>query len=167
MKGLTMNLKCYVDEYGVQRAKVSSPYELVGWYLEREIEGDVNSCKRLLGLIDKVKNGVEPEYRGTGNAHTIMITGDNVVIENEYSDLFDRCEVPLSAFERALTWWLQFISIGKKDALDSTFAVRWDSKRFDVKDDDATSDMRARRQERKLMLSKKKRAYKSLSGKET
>ncbi len=161
-----MNLKCYVDEYGVQRAEVSSPYELVGWYLEQEIEGDVHSCKRLLRRIEKVKKEAESEHRGTGNAHTITVTGDNVVIENEYSDLFDRCEIPLIEFERALTEWLKFISIDKKELLDSIPSVRLEHKQFDIKDDEATSDMRARRQARKLMLAKKKRAYRSLNEKE-
>lgn len=157
-----MIVKYYLDEHGSQRSEVSSPYELIGWYLEQEVEGDINSCKRLLGIIEKIKNGVKSEYSGTGNAHALTITSDKVVIENEYSDLFDRCEIPLIEFERVLTQWLQFISIGKKDLLDSAASVRLDSKRFDVKDDDATYDMRARRQERRRMLAKKKRARRVL-----
>ena len=71
-----MIVKCYTDEHASQRAVVSSPYELVGWYLEQEIEGDINFGKRLLGIIEKVKNRAESEYSGTGNAHTITITAD-------------------------------------------------------------------------------------------
>jgi hypothetical protein len=147
-------IKCYIDEHASRRAEVNSPYEMVGWYLEQDIQGGVNSCRRLFGIIEKVKNGVESEYSGTGNAHTITITSDKVVIENEYSDPLETCEVPLIKFEKALKEWFQFISIGNEDLLDSTA--------FHVKDDDEMARISAHRQQRKLMEAKKKRARRLL-----
>ena len=158
-----MIVKCYIDEHGFRRAEVSPPYQLLGWYLEDDVQGSLYHCKLLFSEIEKVKAGVEPEFSGTGNAHTVTITRDKVVIENEYliesedCDISRICEIPLVEFEQALTQWFEFIKVGQEELLE------WVESEL-KKDDDEIARMRERRIKRKLMESKKRRARKWLKG---
>ncbi|MBI1929410.1 YacL family protein [Candidatus Poribacteria bacterium] len=158
-----MVVKCYIDPSGIRRAEVSPPYELVGWYLMDDVQGGIYSCKELLSIIEKVKTGVESEYSGTGNAHTITITKDKVVIENEYliesedCDISRICEIPLFEFEKALTQWFELIKVGQEELL------KWVEAEL-KKDDDEIARIRERRLHRKLIESKKKNARKWLKG---
>jgi len=124
MKGHTMILKCYIDEHGIRRAEVSSLYELLGWYLEGDVQASIYHCKLLFSEIKKVKTYVKEEFSGTGNAHTITITRDKVIIENEFLIESEDCgasricEMSLNEFEKALTQWFEFILIGQEDQLE-------------------------------------------------
>jgi len=158
-----MIVKCYIDEHGFRRGEVSSPYELVGWFLEQDVQGSLYHCQLLFSEIEKVKTGVESEYSGTGNAHTITITREQVVIENEYliesedCDISRICEMPLLEFEQALTQWFEFIKVGQEELLE------WVESEL-KKDDAEMTRMRESRIKRKLMESKKRRARKWLKG---
>lgn len=154
-----MTFKYSLDEHGIRRAFVISPYELLGWYLEDDVQGSLYHCKLLFSVIEKVKNGALEEWSGTGNAHTITITQDRVVLENEYlleSEETPRrnCEIPLIEFEKALKEWFQFIQSDQEDL----------SKSFEVKDDSEMAQIRAGRLERKLLDAKKRKARKPRSG---
>jgi len=152
-----MIVKCYIDEHGFRRAEVSPPYQLLGWYLEDDVQGSLYHCKLLFSEIEKVKAGVEPEFSGTGNAYTITITGDKVLLEDEYSEPLTTCEIPLFEFEQALTQWFEFIKVGQEDLLEWVEAEL-------KKDDDEIARIRERRIHRKLIESKKKNARKWLKG---
>jgi len=149
-----MIVKCLIDEHGIRRARVDSPYEMVGLFLEGDVQGSLYHCKLLLSIIEKVKSGMESEWSGTGNAYTITITRDKVVLEYEYSDPLETCEIPLFEFEKALKEWFQFIQSDQEDLSES----------FEVKDDSERAQIRARRLERKLLDAKKRKARKLRSG---
>ncbi len=152
-----MIVKCYIDEHGFRRAEVDSPYEMVGWFFEENVQGSIYHCKLLFSEIEKVKAGVESEFSGTGNAYTITITGDKVLLEDEYSEPLITCEIPLFEFEKALTQWFEFIKVGQEELLE------WVESEL-KKDDAEIARMRERRIKRKLMESKKRRARKWLKG---
>jgi hypothetical protein len=149
-----MTVKCYIDEHGFRRAKVSPPYELLGWYFEGDVQASIYHCKLLFSEIEKVKAGIVPETSGTGNAHTITITPDRVVIENEFliesddSQMSRTCEMPLIEFEKALTQWFEFIKIGQEEQFAWLESQR---------DDAELARIREQRIKRKLMKSKERR----------
>ncbi|MCZ6677555.1 MAG: YacL family protein [Candidatus Poribacteria bacterium] len=151
-----MTIKYYIDENGFRRAEVSPPYELLGWYLEGDVQGSIYTCKLLLSEIEKAKAGVEEEYSGTGNAHTITIKRDKVVIENELlnetkdCEMSQICEIPLPEFEKALTQWFEFIKIGQEELLD------WVESQ--MKREAELPHIREQRIKRKLRESKKKKS---------
>jgi hypothetical protein len=149
-----MIVKPYMDQNCIRRAEVNPPYRLLGWYFEDDVQGSLYTCKLLFSEIEKVKAGIVPEVSGTGNAHTITITPDKVVIENEYlieSDDFQMsrtCEMPVAEFEKALTQWFEFIKVGQEDQLAWLESQR---------DEAETARIREQRIKRKLMESKKRR----------
>jgi len=154
-----LSFKYFLDEHGIRRAFVSSPYELLGWYLEDDVQGSLYHCELLFSVIEKVKNGALEEWSGTGNAHTITITPSRVVLENEYlleSEETPRrtCEIPLIEFEKTLKEWFQFIQ-SDQEVL---------SELFEVKDNFERAQIRARRLERKLLDAKKRKARKLRPG---
>jgi hypothetical protein len=143
-----MNAKCYIDEHGFRRAELSSPYEMVGWYFESDVQGSLYTCRLLFSEIEKMKAGVESEFSGTGNAYTITITCGRVVIEDEYSDPLETCELPLIEFEKALTQWFEFIKVGQEEQFAWLESQR---------DEAELARIREQRIKRKLMKSKERR----------
>ena len=45
-------VKCYIDRHGFRRAEVSSPYEMVGWFFESDVQGSIYTCKLLFSEIE-------------------------------------------------------------------------------------------------------------------
>ena len=146
----TVNIRYYIDEYGFPRAEIGSPYESVGLLLVSEIGRSLYNCKQLLSAIERAKSGVESEWNG--EAHQVTITGDKVIIENEYSHPLETCEMSLNEFEKALTQWFEFILIGQEDQLE------WVEKM--MMREAELPRIREQRIKRKLMASKKRNARK-------
>ena len=102
-------ITCYVDKYGSLRAKTEPRSEILGMYLEQDIQCSLNGCDELIGICNQVKRKEEPEWSGTGNAHTLTICEQHVTIENEYDDSLDPMEISLSEFIEALKEWKRCI----------------------------------------------------------
>ena len=98
-----LQIECHRDEYGVFRAIVSPPLEVIGWYLEQDVQGSVWACDDLLEKCKMVKSGEKSEWSGTGNAHTATVRVDQVLIENEFADSEVTCS--LDDFMAALQAW--------------------------------------------------------------
>ncbi len=102
-----MDFRFYLDKHGFPRAEVSSPYKLVGLLLVSEIDRSLYGCRQLLSLIETAKSGTKTEWNG--EAHQVVMTPNNAIIENEYMSenrdcgISPKCEIPLKHFEQILT----------------------------------------------------------------
>lgn len=104
-----MKLTLYHDDHDFPRAEVETPYEVLGWFLEQDVQSSVSWCKELVGIIETIQCGRKARWEGTGNAHTLVLTQKRVRIENEYTDPPQSCELSLHDFENAILEWSTFI----------------------------------------------------------
>jgi len=104
-----MTLHLYRDNDGEPRAQSSSPRELLGRFLESDVQESLHYCRELLAAIDRVEGGELRLWQQTGNAHTLTLHPDSAVIEAEFGDSATPCHLSLSELRDALQEWLNFI----------------------------------------------------------
>ena len=102
-------IRYHHDAHGYPRAVVEPPNELVGAYLEQDVQGDVQSGLELLAAIEDVSAGRLARWKGTGNADHLTLAEGIAVIENRGSDSAFPCRIGLQEFGEALAWWLSFV----------------------------------------------------------
>ena len=98
-------IKCYQDERGYPRVDPNGLHPLIAAYLEQDVQGSRGACQELLAALEEVKNGRLPEWSGTGNAHTVSIRPDVVMIHNEWDDSLGNAHLPLDVFRGCIEAW--------------------------------------------------------------
>jgi hypothetical protein len=63
-----------------------------------------------LAALDEIKEGHLPEWSGTGNAHTVTMRPDAVVIHNEWDDSLGDARLSLDVFRDCIQAWEACIS---------------------------------------------------------
>lgn len=92
--------------YGIREAEVEPRYELLGEFLT--VEGStLNSwaCEEVFAVALAIKEGEELEFRKSGNAHSVQISINGVLIQSEYREPPAHCELPLEDFVGAIKQW--------------------------------------------------------------
>ena len=108
-------IKCFIDAKGYPRAASSDrEMEAVAAYLEQDIQTSNHSIELIEEAVTKVKNRTLSEWEGTGNAFTIQLTLNSVLIENEF-DQSQASELSLEDFEQALSSWKSIVHLTSTD----------------------------------------------------
>ena len=81
-----MGDRFYRDESGDPRAEFEHPYELLGHFLESDIQGSISICEEILGKISEIFAGKTKEWQQTGNAHTIVLSQGGACVEAEFGN---------------------------------------------------------------------------------
>ena len=118
-----MKIKLYHDVHDFPRAEVETPHKVLGWFLEQDVQSSISWCRELIELIEHIESGRESHWEGTGNAHTLILTGNGVRIENEYVDPPQSCALSLHAFKRAVKEWLKFIQEAHRQPIGSSLDI--------------------------------------------
>lgn len=102
-------IKCYRDADGHRRVDPRDVHPLISAYLEQDVQGSRETCRKLLRILDAVASDSMPEWSGTGNAHTVTIRRDGVDIVNEWDDSLGEAHLTLDEFRRCLQEWTRFL----------------------------------------------------------
>lgn len=102
------------DSHGYPRAKFNPPYEALGSYLEEDVQSSALTCDHILGVCKDIALGRAGTWKGTGNAHTVIMNSDRVHIENEFSDEDVPCDISLDEFRSAVMSWKELVSSGAR-----------------------------------------------------
>ncbi len=102
----------YFDSDNCPRAEYPPPFEMIGWYLEQDVQSSLSTCDELLRLCDDFCKGRRDEWQGTGNIHTVSIRDSRVQIENEFTDSAASCVLSIDDFKTALLSWRELIRPG-------------------------------------------------------
>lgn len=101
--------KLYLDSHGYPRAEYQAPNEVLGWYLEQDVQSSPATCDELLHVCEEIVEGRRRDWQGSGNAHTVTIADSHVTIENEFSDSTELCEVSIEDFKTAVLAWKELL----------------------------------------------------------
>lgn len=105
-----LDVRLYRDRFGYPRADASPPHEVLGWFLEQDVQSDAAWGRELAGIVGDVRAGAREAYTATGNAHTLVLSREAARIETEFSDPPHQCTVSLQELERALLDWSAFVA---------------------------------------------------------
>jgi len=94
----------YWDEQGMPRADFDPPHEVVGSFLEQDVQS-VSRCEELIAIVDETKVATRSRYDSGGNAHNIVIDQGGVCIENDYAEPRRAAALSLDEFRGALLDW--------------------------------------------------------------
>ncbi len=104
-----MGNNIYRNSVGDPRAEFEPPYELLGHFLESDIQGSIAICDEILGKLDEVVAGKIKEWQQTGNAHTVVLSQDGACIEAEFGNIQEPCRLTLERFKKAVSDWKLFL----------------------------------------------------------
>lgn len=112
---MAINLRIVKDEGGNLRVNTDDSYGPLAWYLEQDIQSDLEHGEQMLEICSRIINQ-DGEWSGTGNAHSVTVTRIKVRIENEFVEgATGVCELGLDGFRESLSSWLQ--AVRSKDAI--------------------------------------------------
>ena len=104
-----VELQCYRDSAGDPRARCDPPYELLGHFLESDVQSSSAFCKEILEVLDRIERREIFRWQQTGNAHTLYVGAKKARIEAEYDDLAAPCQLTLEQLREAVTRWIAFL----------------------------------------------------------
>lgn len=102
-------LRTSIDARRIARAQAAPPFEVLGSFLEEDVQGSIASTQSFLDRVQEVRAGSRLRWEGTGNAHSVTITTEAVRIENEWASPPAATEVSLDDFEEALHRWMHLL----------------------------------------------------------
>jgi hypothetical protein len=100
----------YCDDEGRPRAEFSAPNEVVGWFLEQDVQSPM-SCDQLLLRISKLAEDPREEFEQTGNAHTVRLTHRTAIIESNYAEPRTWATVSVEELRDAILRWKELLSV--------------------------------------------------------
>jgi uncharacterized protein YacL (UPF0231 family) len=98
----------YIDRYLLPRVRTPNKYKLLSTYLEQDIQGSITAIDALLYNSMNAKEN-HTVWEWTGNAHTIIISSNAVLIINEYDDSFGELNLDLDFFIQSLLNWKKLV----------------------------------------------------------
>lgn len=98
-----MKLDLHRDGQGLPRAGGES---LLARFLESDVQGSVITAYDILGMLDRVESGETELWEGTGNAHTLTLTSEGALIQDELADDTEALHLPLAELREALNAWI-------------------------------------------------------------
>ncbi|MEK7700251.1 MAG: YacL family protein [Planctomycetota bacterium] len=107
-----MGDRFYRDDSEDPRAEFEHPYELLGHFLESDIQGSISICEEILGKISEIFAGKTKEWQQTGNAHTIVLSQGGACVEAEFGNGQESCRLTLEHFKKAVSDWKSFLGKG-------------------------------------------------------
>lgn len=99
----------HFDDKGGRRAGALADFEALNRFLEGDIQSGNAGCDLLLERIDEVETRAIPVFKATGNAFTVNIAPEGVLLECDYDEGL-RCRLTIAEFRDALIAWRAFVT---------------------------------------------------------
>lgn len=96
------------DANGDLRAQTPAPNQLLGRYLEADVQGSTELCRTLLQAIDEILDGRKKRRQFIGNAHSLSLTAQRARIQPEFSP-DPPLDLPLQTLKTVLQEWQDLI----------------------------------------------------------
>lgn len=104
-----MDLKFYFDSNGDPRARCPARYDLLGQFLESDIQGSVDFCREILEKVVEITKGIIDYREVTFNAHTLVLFPRTACIEPLFGDASESLKIPIVQFKQVLEDWKTFL----------------------------------------------------------
>ncbi len=116
---MAKNLKFFFDGDGIPRARGPSSESILMTFLEVDVQGSDFVCHDLMDDITAVEDKSADLREFNGNAHTVVIYPEGVIIESLEVEPLQKYETGLKHFREILEDWEAFI-LGDQDIQSDT-----------------------------------------------
>ncbi len=97
-----INIKFYRDQDGYFKADADAEYLLLSQYFESEIQGIPEVCQEMLNEVQEIASGTLVKIEGVGNAIGIKVTGQQVILWDEFAETQRELTITLRDFQQLL-----------------------------------------------------------------
>ena len=104
-----VELHFYRDSAGDPRARCNAPCELLGHFLESDVQSNLVFCEEILDILDRIGRNEITRWQQTGNAHTLFLGRKEARIEAEYDELVEPCRLTPEQLRDAVARWIAFL----------------------------------------------------------
>jgi uncharacterized protein YacL (UPF0231 family) len=101
-------MRFYYNDSGNPRADTSTEDNILGWFLQGDVQSNEDTTKYLLSVVEDVRTKHE-EYERWGNGVVLQLTDDKVVMWHIGVDEY-KYEITLDELEEGLRGWLELIT---------------------------------------------------------
>jgi hypothetical protein len=102
-------MRFFRDAHGYPRCEAAPPHQVVGWFLEQDIQGSRRTADELLAEIEGIASGCQTGWSGTGNAFHLALTPAGAEIECLWDEAIPACRVGLAELGEAVRGWAQLL----------------------------------------------------------
>ena len=106
---MAKNLNFFFDSDGVPRARGPLSEQVLMNFLETDVQGDDHICHDLMEDITAIEAGTAETREFTGNAHTVTIGREGIIIVTEQLNSQEPYTTGLKHFREILEDWEAFI----------------------------------------------------------
>ena len=104
-----MKLQLYRDDAGDARARGRGRGKAVAGFLESDLQGSAVSAREVLRALDDIEAGRRESWERTGNAHTLTLTPEGAVLQDEMDEEAKPSRVSLPEIRKAVADWVSFL----------------------------------------------------------
>lgn len=104
-----MNMKFYFDSNGDPRTQCPAGYDLLGQFLESDIQGSIAFCQEILDKVEEITSGKIDYWEVTGNAHTLVLSPGSACIESLFDDTSESLKIQTVQLKKVLEDWMAFL----------------------------------------------------------
>jgi uncharacterized protein YacL (UPF0231 family) len=111
-----MKLEFHRDSDGAPRARVTHGTDAgraVSGFLESDLQDSAEAAREILRAVDAVEAGREPSWERTGNAHTLTLSPEGAMIQDENDEDSKPHALSLVELRRAVADWISFLEGGR------------------------------------------------------
>jgi hypothetical protein len=105
-----MKLKFYRDPAGDARARGRGRGKRVAGFLESDLQDSPASAQEILRAIEEIEAGRVDSWERTGNAHTLTLSPEGAVLQNEMDEEAEPSSLSLSEIREAVAGWSSFLN---------------------------------------------------------
>jgi hypothetical protein len=107
-----MKVDYFIDNEGWRRARFPKPFQVLGEFLESDVQVSEYYFNLLLDICKKIGAKELDEWSDTGNAYTVTIKNNTVTVEAAYEWVqkeLPACTISIDEFRQILRGWFQFL----------------------------------------------------------
>jgi len=102
-------MKFYRDGAGNPRSESGAPTAIISRFLTEDVQDSLNTCRKILGIIERIVSGEIGSWRHVGNAHVLSLSVDGAIVESLFAPGEKPCRLLLVDFREILRNWLHFL----------------------------------------------------------
>jgi hypothetical protein len=106
---MSRSMKFYRDGDGDLQVESGPSSQLIGRFLIEDIQDSPTHCHEILKGIEGISRGEMASWRRVGNAHLLVLTKGEAVIESLFESSAEPCRLSLGEFRDIVESWQHFL----------------------------------------------------------
>ena len=106
---MSVRMKFYRNGDGNLQVESAPASTGIGRFLIEDVQGSPAACREILMIIEGIYRDEMASWRRVGNAHTLILSKNEAVVESLFASPGEQCRLSLEDFREIITNWLHFL----------------------------------------------------------